>query len=297
MTAIVASFAAIFSGARTFFWQSGTTHEWDWAQPFGFKKLRWFLKSYIPGFVARKMTTYFVTGPEYMVDYYESIVGVKKEKIKLLYNDIDIERFSCSTTEKRIAKTDFLNSLSLPADTKILLIVHRLSPVRRTGFYFRQLLLRFKGAAEASKTIIVIAGGGCELEELKKISAEYELENKCVFMGEVPNNKIQSLYKVADLFLHPTFNEGFPRVILEAMASGLPIVSTNAGGSEQLVGPKQKMFVVDKNDPVMFTNKVVELLNDCRLQQSLAYENLEYVRRFSTENVVLMYKKVLFDEK
>ena len=67
---IVGALAHKILGGNTFLRQSGTTHEWDWAQPFGIKKIRWWVSSYLPNRLAWSVTTYFVTGPEKMVEYY-----------------------------------------------------------------------------------------------------------------------------------------------------------------------------------------------------------------------------------
>lgn len=77
-------------GGEVYYWQSGTTHETEKNKAFNLKK---FLKYELPFNIVKRYTTYFVTGPESMVQYYENIVGVNKEKLVCLYNDIDISRF------------------------------------------------------------------------------------------------------------------------------------------------------------------------------------------------------------
>jgi hypothetical protein len=84
--AIPAILISKFYGGQVYFWQSGTTYEIEKKKAFDLKK---FLKSELPFNIVKKFTTYFVTGPESMLDYYEKIVGVKKEKLVCLYNDID----------------------------------------------------------------------------------------------------------------------------------------------------------------------------------------------------------------
>jgi glycosyltransferase involved in cell wall biosynthesis len=96
------------------------------------------------------------------------------------------------------------------------------------------------------------------------------------------------------MFVHPTYTEGFPRVLIEAMAAGLPIVTTDAGGTGQLLGPKQMEFVVNKNAPDEFALKTIDLIARSELWQSLALENKSLVQRFSTPAVAQMYMKALF---
>lgn len=286
--AIVASFAHHLFGGKAYLWQSGTTHEYDWAQPWSLKKIIWLFSTWVPNVIARNMAHHFVTGPEYMVDYYAEVVGVRREKIILLYNDVDISKFSFEDKEKQ--RNIFLPTHNKSNDSLVLLLVHRLSPVRKTCMYLEPLLRRLKTEL-SGKWLLVVAGGGSELGEAKKIVETMRLEDSVIFLGNVPNHKIAELYAVGDVFIHPTYTEGFPRVLIEAMAASLPIVTTDAGGTAQLLGNKQKQYVVSKSDPEAFAQKTISLLQDRGSWRELAEENYCEVRRFSTDAVADMYMR------
>lgn len=289
---IMASLAHRLFGGRSFLWQSGTTHEYDWMQPLSMAKLKWWLSSHIPNWLARKMVHHFVTGPEAMVDYYAEVVGVPREKITMLYNDIQIERFS---NDAQVAtRGQFLAKHGLPGDALVLLLVHRLSPVRRTLMYLEPMLISLAKQASRHNWILVIAGGGSELEAAKALALRLDLSNHIIFLGNVPNRDIPSLYSVADVFVHPTYTEGFPRVLIEAMAAGLPIVTTDAGGTRQILGLQQLNFVTDKNNPIEFSCKTIELINQSDYWPILSEENKHAVQRFSTPTVAQMYLRALF---
>jgi len=291
---LIATLAHRLYGGQTFLWQSGTTHEYDAAQPLSWKKMRWYFSSHIPNAMARRYVSTFVTGPQYMVDYYSNVVGIDPDKIRLLYNDIDLERFS-PRSDKIAQRIQFLQQHGLAKDTLLLLLVHRLSPVRLTGRYFPYCITHLRDAGLLDDVCIVIAGDGEELTSLKAEAEASGVSNHCLFLGGVPNREIQNLYGISDIFVHPTYNEGFPRVVIEAMASALPIVSTDAGGTLELVGPNQAKLIVDKNSPSDFSKTLAGLIEDEQLQHKLAKENLSHVRRFSTENIALMYEEVLFE--
>ena len=78
------------------------------------------------------------------------------------------------------------------------------------------------------------------------------------------------------------------------MATGLPIVSTNAGGVSELVGKLQSKFIVSKDDPDSFSLCLQKMVFDKKLRHSLSKENFRYVKRFSTEKIAAMYDTVLF---
>jgi glycosyltransferase involved in cell wall biosynthesis len=290
---LVATLAHRLGGGEAFFWQSGTTIEYDAAQPLSIKKLRWYLTSHVPNSLARRFVHNFVTGPAFMVDYYARVGGVKREKIRLLYNDIEVERFAPPPNRAQ-HKASFLESHNHSADTLVLLLVHRLSPVRRTHLYFPSCLAQLETKGLMDRVVVVVAGSGAELPLILDEVKALGVESHCIFLGNVPNKEIQQLFTVADVFLHPTYNEGFPRVVLEAMAAALPIVSTDAGGTRELMGEAQSGLVVSRDDPHAFADCLETMIRDSSLRQRLAIENIKYVKRFSTENIAEMYEKVLF---
>lgn len=291
---ISVSLAHFFNKGESYLWQSGTTHEYDWSRPLDKHKIKWFISSFVPNLMARELVTWFVTGPELMVDYYTDVVKIPRKKIKLLYNDIQLERFTSSSLAN--SRKNFIEEHRLDKNVNILLLVHRLSPVRKTLMYLEPLFESML-AQKLDNWVLVIAGAGAELPEAKKLASSLDLTDKVIFLGNVANKEIPILYATADLFINPTFTEGFPRVVIEAMASGLPIVSTNAGGTSQLTGPLQVKYITPKENPKIFVESAIKLLNEPSEWDILRKENLEYVKRFSTENVADMYIRVIFDEK
>lgn len=290
--AIVASLAHRICGGRSYLWQSGTAYEHDMAQPRSIKKLRWWLVSYLPNTLARKLTHRFVTGPESMVDYYVDVVGVPRNKIDLLYNDVQIDRFDRVLHPED--RRDFCSKNRVSEDALILLLVHRLSPVRRTLMYLEPFLKRVAADLSGTEWVLVVVGGGSELQSAKGMVSTLGMEQHVVFLGDVPNLEVPGLYAVGDIFVHPTYTEGFPRVLIEAMAAGLPIVSTDAGGTFQLFGARQKCYIVDKRDPDGFAEKAIDLILNKGAWAELSEENRNVVQRFSTEAVSDMYIRVLF---
>ncbi len=273
-------------GGEVYYWQSGTTHETEKNKAFNLKK---FLKYELPFNIVKRYTTYFVTGPESMVQYYENIVGVNKEKLVCLYNDIDISRFKIADkNQQKILK----NELNVDESKKIILFVHRLSPVRKSLFYMPFILKDI--LSNRDDYICLVIGGGNEQKELKELIKQDRLENKIFVLGEKPNSEIQKFYQISNIFINPTYTEGFPRVLIEAMASGLPTVTTNAGGTNDIVGEFQSKFMVDTHDREGFAIKLKELIEDEVMQQKLSAENINQVKKFSTQNVAQMYIREIF---
>ena len=285
--AIPAILVSKLYGGEVYYWQSGTGHVLDAQKPFNMKQ---YLKSELPFNIVKKYVSHFVTGPESMVEYYEKFVGVKKEKLVCLYNDIDINRFKSINNEE---KNKIKDELGVPKDKKVILFVHRLSPVRKSLFYMPYILKDiFK---QRDDYVCYVIGGGSEQHELINIIKREKLENKILVLGQKPNSEIQKFYQVSDIFINPTYTEGFPRVLIEAMASRLPCVTTNAGGTADILGELQSKFMVDIHDREGFADKLAQLIQDKEMQKKLAEENRERVKRYSTENVAKMYIKEIFN--
>lgn len=293
MATIIASLAHRLFGGQVFLWQSGTTLEYDLGQPLTARKVRWFFTSYLPNGAARRLAHVFVTGPASMVDYYSRVAGVPREKIRLLANDVDVTRFA-RPSDSRSRKAQFLSRHGMASNVLVLLLVHRLSPVRRTLDYFPGCIGHLRTVGLLGKSVVIVAGSGPELPCVQAETKRCNLERRCIFLGSVPNHEIHSLYAIADIFLHPTYNEGFSRVVLEAMAAGLPIISTDAGGTRELVGVEQNRFVVPRDNPAAFASGLEALVRDRHLRERLSRENVERVRLYSTDKVAELYESVLF---
>lgn len=286
--AIPAILVSKIYGGEVYYWQSGTSHEEDKKKPFSLKK---FLKSELPFNIVKRYTTYFVTGPESMVTYYENIVGVNKKKLVCLYNDIDISRFSIVHDEDKIG---LKKELSIPIDKKVILFVKRMSKIKGILFYSPLIIEQNQELLRRKNYICYYLGDGSEKDDLEKQIKEKKLDGIVKIVGNKPNKEIQKFYQVADIFINPTLEEGFPRVLIEALASGLPTITTNAGGTADIVGELQSTFMVDIQDREGFALKLKELIEDEDMQQKLSTENIIQVKKFSTENVAKMYIREIF---
>lgn len=286
--AIPAILVSKISNLETYFWHSGTTHRLDKKRKINSNYFKWLITSSLPFNFVKNNISFFVSGPESMLDYYNQEVGVKREKLVCLYNDINLERFNVLDSNSR---KNLKLKIGFQANEKIILFVHRFSPVRKSLFYMPYILT---DVLEDKNNKCVVIGGGPELEEFKIQVEEMGLSSQVSILGEVPNSKIQDYYSISDIFINPTYTEGFPRVLIEAMASGLPIVTTNAGGIKDILGPKQLNYMTDILDRDKFKELLNSLLYDDESCNNLISENLEHVKKYSTPNVAKMYIENIF---
>nr|WP_255353846.1 glycosyltransferase family 4 protein [Phycicoccus sp. Soil748] len=291
----LATILALGRRGRVYFWLSGTTLEFDKSQPRSINKLKWWARTYFPTRLVWRYCHTFVTGPEHMAAYYASH-GVRREKIRVLYNDVVVRRFQGTTPNAReSARAALREQLQIPEHSIVLLFVHRLSPVRRTLDYLPYALHHLRRLDLLDDTHLLIVGGGPDLPKLMDQARDGGLRRHVHSIGEQPNTEVEKLYAAADVFIQPSHAEGFPRVMLEAMASGLPVVTTDAGGSGDILGRLQQRYVVSKDDPHAFADRLAMLLTERDRWQELRAENSRRVQDFDTLKVARMYEEVLFD--
>ncbi len=285
-SAIIASICGKIYGADTYYWHSGSGFDFMEEMPeFRRKDMERSRKTIK---IIGKMVDYFVTGPESMIAYYHKWCDVPEDKLLLLYNDIDTNRFKPADNVEKMGLREALN---LSKDKFYVLFVHRFSGLRRTGYYIPYCLEGMDNNVE-----FIFIGDGPEENEVKKATQDAGVKN-VHFLGSLPNAMIQKYYRACDVFMNPTFGEGFPRVIIEAMGCGLPIVTTNAGGTSDLFEEYQQQFISDVRDREQLKESLERMIIDSSSRERCIEENLERVKRYSTETVADMYINMFWATK
>ncbi len=143
-----------------------------------------------------------------------------------------------------------------------------------------------KAASSANKSarpaMLAIAGGtGWLYEETQQAVAELKLEKKVRFLGRVSDLELMLLYSLADVFVFPSFYEGFGVPPMEAMACGTPVITSNASSLPEVVG--DAALLVDPHDSGEIAQAMLRVLGDPRLQEELRQKGYERARRFTWE--------------
>ena len=121
---------------------------------------------------------------------------------------------------------------------------------------------------------------------------------KSVF--EVPNETLVRLYQAADIFVFPTLLEGFPRVLIEAMSAGLPVVTTDAPGCRELMVHKQNGMVGPAGEVEPMVSNIAELLRDVSLRNLIVGNGLSLAQEYDWQHILDKYESVyssLIDSK
>lgn len=137
---------------------------------------------------------------------------------------------------------------------------------------------------------ILFAGEGPYLDVYKELSTKLCLNDKVEFLGfrkDIPN-----LLKLSDVAISASRREGLPVNLLEAMATGLPIIATNCRGNRDLVNNGENGYIVGVNDVQGFAEAVMKLYSSKEIQKKFAKKNLNMVDAYSLNHVMIEMNKI-----
>lgn len=145
---------------------------------------------------------------------------------------------------------------------------------------YRMLIKAFKPVAEMYPHQLLIAGGkGWMYDKMLREVSEQKLEGRVRFLGFVDDSDLPALYSDATLFLFPSLYEGFGLPLLEAMACGVPVISSNSSSLPEVAG--QAAVQVPPNNRRLWTAAMIELLNDGSRRSELVRAGFQQAGRFS----------------
>jgi len=217
--------------------------------------------------------------------------GIPAEKLKVIYNGLDLERLTPKTTDRKTICAE----LGLPTDENIkfiTLVANLRHKVKNQPMFLRaaqKVLQKFPNAH------FVLAGEGDLREELENLAKELKIAENTNFIGRC--RQVPELLSVSFAGVLTSFNEGFSNSILEYMAAKLPVVATNVGGASEAIIENETGFLVESDDDEAMANRLIELLEDEEKARKFGAKGRELVEeKFSCaaqlENTLKLYRKV-----
>lgn len=176
------------------------------------------------------------------------------EKVKVVWNGIDMARFRDVAVNRAAQRT----ALDLPPDAPLITTVCRLYKPRD----FDTLLRAFRDVAEAIPSAhLLIAGDGPYRPQVKSLIGRLGLDDRVKLAGF--RQDVPQILAASDIFVLSTaLWEGLPLTVLEAMASGLPVVASDVGGIAEAVRNMETGIIIPQKDPQALSEALLELLAD-----------------------------------
>lgn len=223
-----------------------------------------------------------------LTDDMKNKISIDKSKIAVIPNGIDISRFN------GIKKEAARMSLGISADDKVLLYAGSLRPEKGVSFLIKSVSIIKRDFPDIK---LLIVGDGKDRYEMEKLSKELQLDCNIRFVGRVKNEEVPQYFILSDIFILASLMEGFPNVLLEAMAAGLPIICTNVCGLPEIVSDGKNGYLIDPCDPAAIAEKVSIILNDEELKKTISYNNkkksIEFSLEKTAEKLEEVYKGIL----
>ena len=197
--------------------------------------------------------------------------------VEVIPNGVDIERFR--PVESRLRN-----------DPVRLLFVGRLTYQKGADTLIRALHeLDGKVPFEAE-----LVGDGDARPQLERMAEQFDLRNRVHFFGWLSRDEIPTRYRGADIFVLPSRDEGMPNVVLEAMASGLPVIASDIAGSEELVQHGETGLLVPPEDPEGLAGALVELVGTTGLRERMGCAGRALVEQgYAWNRVAQQYLELL----
>jgi L-malate glycosyltransferase len=207
-------------------------------------------------------------------------IGFPAERIIAIQNGVDTERFQPHRDSASTRK-----ELGLPVGGFIVGSVGRLVPVKNHVTLMRAVA---RVASRIPHVVLMLVGDGPLDGELKMLAQELGIADRVVFLGY--RHEVPLLLTAMDVFVLPSLREGMPNALLEAMASGLPVIASKMGGASEIVRDGENGFLVCPTDAGRLSQLIYQLSISRERCRAMGMEARRYVERdFKMEHMVNKY--------
>ncbi len=216
------------------------------------------------------------------VKFYKNKYPLIKDNFSFLPTWADTEIFypARDYSEKRQLKECYLKREKLSEDTKLITYAGRLEgqkdPVLLIDTFYRV-------NKREQKTQLLIVGTGSLKNKMKEKIKGYGLEGKVSFVRPLPQNELADVLRISDVFLLTSASEGMPMSVLEALACGLPVVTTNAGEVGLVVEESISGFICESRTPDSLAAAVLCVIKDKIINSE---DCVSAVKKYTAENIL-----------
>jgi len=210
--------------------------------------------------------------------------GVRPENVIVSPNYVDEKLFSPDVDEKRVRQ-----QLSIPSHEKMIIYMGRLSYEKGVDVLVKAFSIIQNDVYNAK---LVIVGDGPEKDKLKEDCQKLNVHEKVIFIKSVAHNLVPNFLAASDIVVLPSYSEGHPKFLIEAMIMGKPIVATNVPGITDVVTHLKEAVLVEAGDANALAKAIELLLKDEELAHNLAYNaRKKALEMYSKSSVFKRFKE------
>jgi len=222
-----------------------------------------YIKKVIPFFLKRadKIFTVSENTAKDMVTHY----GMKREELIVNYNGVNTNNFSPSST---------LNN-----EKSYILYVARIEHPGKNHLNLIKAYELLPEKYKQSHDLYLIGSDWNGAEIVHEYAKNSKDTNKIKFLGYVPNEDLPGFYRNASLFAFPSFYEGFGIPVVEAMASGTPVITSSTSSLPEVGGDAAIYF--DPDSPKQISQAIVQVLKDEKIQEDMKQKGFQQIGKFN----------------
>lgn len=233
-----------------------------------------FLKKIILNISLKKMYKLITISKFHLKNYKEN--GINLEKIEVIYNSVNHNFYNFKKEVFKSNELIFLEAASLIKRKGQIDILKACKILKNEGHIFKVLLI----------------GEGEDEKKIRELILEYKLKENVMLLGFKEN--IKEFLNKSHVFLLPSYSEGLPLSILEAMSSGIPIISTNIAGIPEVVLNEVNGFLIKPGDYEELANKMRYFIKNTGEIKRMGIKSRELIlKKFTEESWNKEWKKLL----
>jgi len=220
--------------------------------------------------------------------YTDVIITINKEDFEFSKNNfglnktefiygigVDINKFNRKSNFKESLKSN----LGFNKNDILILSVGELNKNKN-----HEIIIKAFSNFKGKNVHYIICGKGKLKSYLFNLSNEIGISNQVHFLGY--RDDVSEIYKISDIFAFPSFREGLSVSLMEAIASGMPVVCSNIRGNTDLVEDQYNGFIIRNNDSSQYAEKFMELINDIELRNFMSVNGLGKVQNYNIDSVM-----------
>ena len=240
---------------------------------------------------ARRVVQRYIAVSKDLEQWLVGTVGVPAGRVRQIYNGVDQQKFH----PRRGARPDMAPPGFLPAEALVVGTVGRLAEVKNQLSLLRAVRkVLHEQPALSPRLRVIMVGDGPMAAQIRQAVEELGLGSHVWLAGD--RHDIPQLLQSMDLFVLPSLGEGISNTVLEAMASGLPVIATDVGGNPELVQDGWNGRLVPVSDDAALAGAITELATSAAVRDAMGGKALERARAsFDWRRTVAEYLSV-YDE-
>lgn len=210
-----------------------------------------------------------------------------KVPVEALSNGVDLSAFKPGKPSKKI-----LEKYHLSEDKKRVLYIGRIDPEKSIEVVLKAMKIVFEQIPDAE---FVLIGDGADKARLEKMTEHLELENKVHFLGRILPPDLYELYRTGTVFATASETETQGIVLIEAAATGLPLVAVDAGAIKEICKNGKNGYLCQPNDEDGIAKSLIKILSDPKKQKEMSKASLEIAKNHDLNNTLKRFEEIYYD--